>query len=53
MGDGGRWGAIGGFFLTFGQKNSHCVFIEVHIQSQFTCQAVADSSLTPSVALLY
>ena len=31
-----------------------CVFIEVHKQARFICQAdmVADSSLTPSVALL-
>ena len=36
------------------QKSSHCVFIEVHRQPQFSCQAgtVAESSLTPSVALL-
>ena len=54
MGGGGRWGAVGRLFRTFEQKNSHCVFIEVHRQPQFTCQAstVADSSLTPSVALL-
>ena len=39
---------------SFKQKSSHCVFIEVHKQSQFTCQAgmVADSSLIPRVALL-
>ena len=50
----GRWGAVGGFFHTFELKSSHCVFIEVHRQPQFTFQAgkVADSSLTPSVALL-
>ena len=54
VGGGGKWGAKGGFFHTFEQKSSHCVFIEVHRQPQFTCQAgtVADSSLTPSVALL-
>ena len=55
MGGGwGAWGAVGGFFHTSEQKRSHCVFIEVHRQPQFTCQAgmVADSSLTPSVALL-
>ena len=53
-GGGGGWGAIGGFFHTFEQKSSCCVFIEVHRQPQFTCQAstVADSSLTPNVALL-
>ena len=53
-GGGGRWGTEGGFFHTFEQKSSHCVFIEVHKQPQFTCQAntVAGSSLTPSVALL-
>ena len=47
-------GAVGGFFHTFEQKSSHCVFIEVHRQPQFTCQAVtvADGSLIPSVALL-
>ena len=35
-------------------ENSHCVFIEVHKQPQFTCQAdtVTGSSLTPSVVLL-
>ena len=51
---GGWWGAVGGFFCTFEQKSSRCVFIEVHRQPQFTCQAgtVADSSLTPNVALL-
>ena len=54
VGGGGGWGAVGGFFHTFEQKSSHYVFIEVHSQSQFTCQAgtVADSSLIPSVALL-
>ena len=33
---------------------SHCVYIEIHQQPQFTCQTnmVTDSSLTPSVALL-
>ena len=54
---GGGWGgrgAVGGFLHTFEQKSSHCVFIEVHGQPQFTCQAstVADGSLIPSVALL-
>ena len=51
---GEQWGAIGGFLRTFERKSSHCVFIEVHRQPQFTCQAgtVADSSLTPSIALL-
>ena len=55
VGGGGGWGAEGGFFYTFEQKSSHCVFIEVHRQPRFTCQAgkVADSSLTPSVALLH
>ena len=54
VGGGDGWGAEGGFFHTFEQKSSHCVFIEMHRQPQFTCQAgmVADSSLTPSVALL-
>ena len=54
VGGGGRWGAVGGFFHTFEQKSSHCVFIEVHGQPQFTCQAgtVADGSLISSVALL-
>ena len=54
VGSGGRWGADGGFFHIFEQKSSHCVFIEVHRQPQFTGQAntVADSSLMPSVALL-
>ena len=54
MGGGGGWGAKGGFFHTFEQKSSHCVFIEVHKHPQFTCQAdtAADSSLTLSVALL-
>ena len=28
-GGGGGWGAEGGFFHTFEQKSSHCVFIEV------------------------
>ena len=53
VGGGGGWGAVGGFFLTFEQKSSHCVFIDVHRQPQFTCQAgtVADGSLIPSVAL--
>ena len=53
-GGGGGWGAVGRFFHTFEQKSSHCVFIEVHRQPQFTCQAgtVADNSLIPSVALL-
>ena len=52
--EGGGWGAVGGFFHTFEQKSSHCVFIEVHRQPQFICQAgmVADGSLIPSVALL-
>ena len=46
-------GSVGGFFHTFEQKNSYCVFIEVHRQPPFTCQAnmVTDCSLTPSVAL--
>ena len=50
---GGGW-AREGFFHTFEQKSSHCVFTEVHRQPQFTCQAgtVADSSLVPSVAYL-
>ena len=54
VGGGGGLGAVGGFFHTFEQKSSHCVFIEVHRQPQFTCPAgmVTDSSLTPSVALL-
>ena len=54
VGSGGGRGAVGGFFHTFEQKSSHCVFIEVHKHPQFTCQAstVADGSLTPSVALL-
>ena len=54
MGGGGGWGAVGGFFHTFEQKSSHCAFIEVHRQPQFTYQAgaVADGSLIPSVALL-
>ena len=36
------------------QKTNYCVFIEVHKQPRFTCQShtTADSSLTPSVALL-
>ena len=51
---GGGWGAEGRLFHTFKQKSNHCVFIEVHKQPQLTCQAdkVADSNLTPSVALL-
>ena len=53
---GGGWGAEGGLFHTciLAEKHSHCVFIEVHKQPQFTCLAntVADSSSTPSVALL-
>ena len=54
VGSGGGWGAVGGFFHTFEQKSSHRVFIEVHRQPEFTCQAgtVADGSLIPSVALL-
>ena len=54
VGGGGRWEAEGGFFHTFEQKSSHCVFIEVHRQPQFTYLAgtVTDSSLIPSVALL-
>ena len=50
----GGWGAVGGFFHTFEQKSSHCMFIEEHRQPQFIYQAgtVADSSLTPSVASL-
>ena len=50
----GWGGSQGWFFHTFEQKSNHCVFIGVHRQPQFTCQAymVADSSLTPSVALL-
>ena len=55
MGGGwGGWGAEGRFFHTFEHKSSHCVFLDVHKQPVFTCQAdtVADSSLTPSVALL-
>ena len=54
---GGQWGRMGAvdeFFHTFEQISSHCVFIKVHRQPQFTCQAdtVADSSLTAGVALL-
>ena len=51
----GECGAVGGFFHTFEQKSSHCVFIEMHRQPQFTCQTgtVTDSNLTPSVALLH
>ena len=30
VGGGGGWGAEGGFFHTFEQKSSHCVFIEVN-----------------------
>ena len=54
VGNGGGWEAKGGFFHTFEQKSSHCVFIEVYRQPQFTCQAgtVADISLTPSLVLL-
>ena len=54
VGGGGGWGAAGGFFHTFEQKSSRCVFIEVHRHPQFTCQAgtVADGSLILSVALL-
>ena len=54
VGGGCGWRTVGGFFCTFEQKSSHCVFIEVHRQPQFTCQAgmVTDSSLKPSVALL-
>ena len=53
-GGGGCWGAESGFFCTLKQKSSHCVFITVHKQPQFTCQAntVADSSLKPIVVLL-
>ena len=47
----GGWGAEGGFFHTFEQKRSHCVFIEVHRQPHST-GTVANSSLTPSLALL-
>ena len=51
VGGEGGWGDEGGLLV---QKSSHCVFIEVHRQQQFTFQAatVADSSFTPSVALL-
>ena len=44
----------GGLFYTFEQNSSYCVFIEVHIYTNTTCQAdtVANSSLTPNVALL-
>ena len=51
VGGRGRWEAEG---HTFEQKSSYCVFTKVHRQPQFICQAstVADSSLTPSVALL-
>ena len=54
VGDWDGWGVEGGFFHTFEQKSSHCVFIKVHRQPKSTCQAgtVADSSLIPSVALL-
>ena len=50
----GGWGAEDGFFHTFDWKSSHCVFIEVHKQPQFTYPAdtITSSSLTPSVALL-
>ena len=50
----GGWGAESGYLHTFDLKSSHCVFIEVLKQPQFTCQAdmVTDSSLTPSLALL-
>ena len=52
LGAGGE--AEGGFFHTFEQKSSYCVFIEVYKQPQFTCQGdtVACSGLTSSVALL-
>ena len=38
----------------FDKKSSHCKFIEVHKQPQFTCltDTVTGSSLPPSVALL-
>ena len=54
---GGRWGRVGSrrrVLPYIWTENSHCVFIEVHRQPQFTCQAdmVADGSLIPSVALL-
>ena len=54
VGSEGGWGDEGGLLQTLVQKSSHCVFIEVHRQQQFTCQAatVADSSFTPSLALL-
>ena len=56
VGDVDGWGAKSGLFNTFEMKSSsvHCLFIEVYKYPQFTCQAdtVADSSLTPSVALL-
>ena len=53
MGSKGRWGAKDGFIHTFEQKSSHCVFIEVHKQPQFTCQAhninfmITENSFTP------
>ena len=36
---GGWWEAEDRFFHTFEQKSSYCVFIEVHEQPRFTCQA--------------
>ena len=48
------WEPKVGSYIYFNKKSSHCVFIEVHKQPQFTCKAdmVADSSLIASVALL-
>ena len=49
-------GSEGGSYHALRQKikSSHCIFTEVHKQSQFTSKANAltDSNLTPSVALL-
>ena len=52
VGSEGGWGAVDGFFHTFEQKSSHCAFIKVHRQPQFTLQAGTVPNLTPSVALL-
>ena len=47
-------GATCGLYHILEQKHNHYVIIKVHKQSQFIYQAetVADSSLTPNVALL-
>ena len=50
LGGRGGWGAEAGLFHTFEQKSSHCLLIEVYKQPQ--ADTVADSSLTPSLALL-